>query len=241
MERILEHLKDKKILKNKTFSGVNDGEKVFLCYEKKRGVIVTPDFVTAVRFKKALISLGKKVEILSTGREIGKKKDDNLRQNMSFISKFMSEELDFLIYLPVSVLTKFSYNKITDSMTFRVGEKIVLESVEKKLVEIRFNKQFRNFSQVFEVADGIVFYDNADNMKIVGSYLAKELFISEDAPEWTKEIKEEYLIFSKGTREIKETNLIFAGPTFNLYQKSARQFVPQEKDKMGEDDRKTSK
>lgn len=113
--------------------------------------------------------------------------------------------------------------------------------VEKKLVEIRFNKQFRNFSQVFEVADGIVFYDNADNMKIVGSYLAKELFISEDAPEWTKEIKEEYLIFSKGTREIQETNLIFAGPTFNLYQKSARQFVPQEKDKMGEDDRKTSK
>ena len=113
--------------------------------------------------------------------------------------------------------------------------------VEKKLVEMRFNKQFRNFSQVFEVADGIVFYDNADNMKIVGSYLAKELFISEDAPEWTKEIKEEYLIFSKGTREIQETNLIFAGPTFNLYQRSTRQFVPQEEDKTGEDDRKTSK
>ena len=75
MENILAHLQDKKILKNKTFSGVGDGEKVFLCYEKKRGVIVTPDFVTAVRFKKGLSALGKKVEILSTGREIGKKRE----------------------------------------------------------------------------------------------------------------------------------------------------------------------
>lgn len=140
MENILAHLQDKKILKNKTFSGVGDGEKVFLCYEKKRGVIVSPDFVTAVRFKKGLSALGKKVEILSTGREIGKKRDDNLRQNMSFISRFMNEELDFLVYLPVSVLTKFSYTKITDSLKIKVGDKINLEGLEKKLVDFGYSK-----------------------------------------------------------------------------------------------------
>ena len=113
--------------------------------------------------------------------------------------------------------------------------------VEKKLVEMRFNKQFRNFSQVFEIADGIVFYDNAETMKIVGSYLGEELYINEDAPEWINEIKEEYLIFSKGIREYQETDLIFGGPKLKLYQKSARQFVPQDEENTSDDDRKTLK
>ena len=85
MKNILNKIIDKKIRKCKTFSGTSDGEKVFLCYSQERAVIIVPDFVTAVRFKKGLDALDKKSEILSSGREIGKKRDENLRQNASFI------------------------------------------------------------------------------------------------------------------------------------------------------------
>ncbi len=140
MENILNAISNKKIMNYKTFSGMSDGEKVFLCYSKKRGVIVVPDFVTAVRFKKGLNALDKKCEIISTGREVGKKKDENLRQNMASISKFLNGEIDYLVYLPVSVLTKFSYSKITDTLVLKIGESLDLESFEKKLVEFGYVK-----------------------------------------------------------------------------------------------------
>ncbi len=140
MNKILEALSTKKMMNCKTFSGTNDGEKVFLCYSKSRGVIIVPDFVTAVRFKKGLDALGKKCEIISTGREIGKKKDDNLRQNASFVTKFLNGELDFLIYLPVSVLTKFSYKKITESIKLNKNSTLKIEELEKKLVEFGYTK-----------------------------------------------------------------------------------------------------
>lgn len=140
MENIYKFLSSKKILNAKTFSGMSDGEKVFLSYCKARAIIITPDFVTAVRFKKGLEALGKRVEILSTGREIGKKKDENLRTNMTYITKFLSKELDYLIYLPVSVLTKFSFKKITDMLSFRLNDKVNIEELEKKLVEFGYQK-----------------------------------------------------------------------------------------------------
>lgn len=140
MNKILETLSTKKMMKCKTFSGTNDGEKVFLCYSQSRGVIIVPDFVTAVRFKKGLDALGKKTEIISTGREIGKKRDDNLRQNASFVSKFLSKELDFLIYLPVSVLTKFSYKKITEHIRIANNSSVKVDELEKKLVELGYLK-----------------------------------------------------------------------------------------------------
>ena len=67
MEKIYEYLKNKTVLNKKTFSGVSDGEKVFLCYTKKWGVIVTYDFVLAVKLKKRIEELNKKYEIISTG------------------------------------------------------------------------------------------------------------------------------------------------------------------------------
>ena len=140
MRNILKALSNKKLINYKTFSGTSDGEKVFLCYAKERAVIVVPDFVTAVRFKKGLNALEKKCEILSTGREIGKKKDENLRQNMANISRFLSGELDFLVYLPVSVLTKFSYVKITEGISIKEKDTINLVEFEKKLVEYGYEK-----------------------------------------------------------------------------------------------------
>ncbi len=140
MENILNKLLDKKIMKCKTFSGTNDGEKVFLCYSKKRGVIVVPDFVTAVRFKKGLDALNKRCEILSSGREVGKKRDENLRQNASFISKFLNYELDYLIFLPVSMLTKFSYKKVTELLNINKNSKFKIEEIETKLVEAGYTK-----------------------------------------------------------------------------------------------------
>ena len=140
MENILKNLLDKRIMKCKTFSGTNDGEKVFLCYSKKRGIIIVPDFVTAVRFKKGMDALNRRCEILSSGREIGKKKDENLRQNASFISKFLNFELDYLIFLPVSVLTKFSYKKVTELLNINKNSQFKIEDIETKLVEAGYTK-----------------------------------------------------------------------------------------------------
>lgn len=136
MKKIVEYLEDKIILRKKTFSGVSEGEKVFLCNLKNRGIIVTSDFVSAVKLKKGLEALGKRCEIISTGREIGKKKDENLRQDIVYISSFLNEEIDFLIFLPVSVLTKFDIKKLADFKVFKIGDKFDVSLLEKDFVNL---------------------------------------------------------------------------------------------------------
>ena len=65
--------------------------------------------------------------------------------------------------------------------------------VDKRLVEMRFQRQFDNFRQVFDVADGILFYDNADTMRVVGTFLKDKLYFAEHPPKWTESIMMEFL------------------------------------------------
>ena len=65
--------------------------------------------------------------------------------------------------------------------------------VDKHLVEKRFQRQFDNFRQVFDVADGIVFYDNEETMRVVGTFLKDKLYIAEHPPKWTESIMMEFL------------------------------------------------
>lgn len=60
--------------------------------------------------------------------------------------------------------------------------------VEKELVEMRYKRQFENFSEVFEVVDGILFYDNADTMRLIGGYIDKTLFMTDTRPKWAEKI-----------------------------------------------------
>ena len=136
MDKLLEYLNGKAILEKQTFSGVDDGEKVFLCYYKKRAVIVTADFVSAVKLKKGLEAQEKKCEIISTGREVGKKKDENLRDAMINISMFLNGEFDYLIFLPVSVITKFDFKNLSSFENFTTKQKIDLKNFETKLASL---------------------------------------------------------------------------------------------------------
>lgn len=125
-------------MKSKTFSSVSDGEKVFLCYSKNRGKIVVSDFVTAVKLKKGLEAAGKRVEILSMGREVGKKQDENLRTSMASLTKYIDGELDYLIFLPVSAMTKFSYVSITERLTIRQNDKVDLNDLKESLARFGY-------------------------------------------------------------------------------------------------------
>ena len=99
------------VLKNKIISGVGDGEKVMLCGQINRQIFLSSDFVSAGKVKRGLENLGQRVEIISSSRENNDANDKNLLPFASGITKYLSGELDCLIFLPCSMIIKFDLSK----------------------------------------------------------------------------------------------------------------------------------
>ena len=78
MNKILNFLKEAKFTNYKTFSGLQEGEKSLIASMKSNFIYVCPNFVLASRLKRAFEALGKKVEIISSGRENDQENDKNL-------------------------------------------------------------------------------------------------------------------------------------------------------------------
>lgn len=76
--------------------------------------------------------------------------------------------------------------------------------VEKELVEMRYKRQFENFSEVFEVVDGILFYDNAETMRLIGGYIDKTLFMTDTRPKWAEKIIYQYDCFAREYQEMRQ-------------------------------------
>lgn len=76
--------------------------------------------------------------------------------------------------------------------------------VEKNLVEMRYKRQFENFSKVFEVVDGILFYDNTETMNLIGGYIDKTLFMSDTRPKWAEKIIYQYDCFAREYQELNQ-------------------------------------
>ena len=78
VQKVIEFLKNNGLPNVKHLGGFFIGEKVIYCAGIDKFVYVCGDFVTASKMKKGLQDCGKKVEIVSCGRENDNEKDINL-------------------------------------------------------------------------------------------------------------------------------------------------------------------
>lgn len=135
MDKILELLKNSPLAKHDHFSGVKLGEKTLIIALRKRGVILVADFVEAVKLKRNLSSLGCKCEIISCGREVGTEDDENLLPFVSSVSKFLLKKIDFLIFLPNSIVTKFDRKSFDEPIILNENDEVEISKLAESLVE----------------------------------------------------------------------------------------------------------
>ena len=128
------------ILKHKAIGGVTIGEKSVLVYFLKRALYLCGDFVTASKLKFALSALGKKAEIIACGREVVDERDANLYPFSSAVSKFLAGELDYLIFLPSSMTTKFDLAFLKKSFLIEKSKEYSYNSLSSTLVDFGYER-----------------------------------------------------------------------------------------------------
>lgn len=137
---VLNALSQSPLGKAKHISGIKDGEKALLVALKGRSVVLSSDFVEAVKLKRNLTSLGQKCEIISVGREVGIKNDDNLAAFASGLANFVSHKLSHLIFLPSSIVTKFDLQPFLHPIRVAVGQEIAPTKLAEELIQIGYER-----------------------------------------------------------------------------------------------------
>ncbi len=127
------------ITQNKYISGLGDGEKILLAGSFERLIFLSDNFASAGRIKRGLNALGKKAEIISNSRENNDENDKNLLPFVSNISKFISGEIDALIFLPCSAIVKFDLSKIS-SLSIIKGQNFSIGYIVDKLVDMGYER-----------------------------------------------------------------------------------------------------
>lgn len=152
----IDFLKKRDLLRYKNIGGLTIGEKTILTATLGRGVYLCGDFVTASKLKFALSSLSLKAEIISCGREV-EGFDPNLFQFAGSVSKFLNKEIDFLIFLPSSLSTKFNLQILKEEITIKVGENYDLEKLFEKLTSFGYERvDYVNIEGQFAVRGDIL-------------------------------------------------------------------------------------
>ncbi len=152
----INYFKNKNILKNKNIGGLTIGEKAFLTASLNRGVYLCGDFVTASKLKFALSSLGKNAEIISCGREI-QGFDPNLFVFAGSVSKFLNGKIDFLIFLPSSMTTKFNLSFLKEIITLEVKKIYNLDDLLERLTNLGYERvDYVNIEGQFAVRGDIL-------------------------------------------------------------------------------------
>ena len=126
MNKILNFLKEAKFTNYKTFSGLQEGEKSLIASMKSNFIYVCPNFVLASRLKRAFEALGKKVEIISSGRENDQENDKNLYSFISAVFKLRNKKIDGIIILPSGVTTKFDKSIFDNVLSLKLEQEITL-------------------------------------------------------------------------------------------------------------------
>lgn len=137
---VLDLLKRSNFSKSNHISGIKEGEKALLVALKGRSVILSSDFVEAVKLKRNLSSLGQKCEIVSVGREVGIKDDDNLKEFAVALAKFFSHKTDHLIFLPSSIVTKFNLKPFLQPISVKTGQEISPSKLAEKLIDFGYSR-----------------------------------------------------------------------------------------------------
>lgn len=142
MKNFLNLLEKTTLPKQKNLGGFFVGEKVLYCALQEKMVYLCGDFVTASKLKKGLLDCGKSVQIVSCGRENEDEKDFNLYPFAEAVTAFLNNRLDFLIFLPSSLTTKFDINFLQEKMILKVDGNfsIPIEELSKILVDFGYEK-----------------------------------------------------------------------------------------------------
>lgn len=142
MKNFLKLLEKTTLPKQKNLGGFFVGEKVLYCALQEKMVYLCGDFVTASKLKKGLLDCGKSVQIVSCGRENEDEKDFNLYPFAEAVTAFLNNRLDFLIFLPSSLTTKFDINFLQEKMILKVDGNfsIPIEELSKILVDFGYEK-----------------------------------------------------------------------------------------------------
>lgn len=140
MKCFLDFLKNTNLPKQKNLGGFFVGEKVLFCALQDKLVYLCGDFVTASKLKKGLLDCGKRVEIISCGRENEDETDRNLFPFANSVSSFLNGDLDVLIFLPSSMTTKFSLNFLKQKLKIEKGQTFPIEDLSKSLVDFGFER-----------------------------------------------------------------------------------------------------
>lgn len=142
MKNFLNLLEKTTLPKQKNLGGFFVGEKVLYCALQEKMVYLCGDFVTASKLKKGLLDCGKSVQIVSCGRENEDEKDFNLYPFAEAVTAFLNNRLDFLIFLPSSLTTKFDINFLQEKVILKVDGNfsIPIEELSKILVDFGYEK-----------------------------------------------------------------------------------------------------
>lgn len=139
MKQLVSEVREK-LSGSKKLGGFFIGEKVIFAASFEKFVYVAGDFVTASRLKRGLEVLGKKVEIVSCGRENEDERDVNLFPFALSITKFFAGKLDGLVFLPSSISTKFDAEFLKQKLVLSLGQEISLDSLCQKLSDFGFER-----------------------------------------------------------------------------------------------------
>ncbi len=129
------------ILSNKFVSGVGEGEKVILLGEKNRLVFLCSDFASAGKYRRAFLSLGKTATIVTSSREGKQEKDANLIPYVSALNGFLTGNIDILLVLPCSALTKLDLAIYKESVSLMAGEEHELTNLTTKLINLGYTRE----------------------------------------------------------------------------------------------------
>lgn len=142
MKNFLNLLEKTTLPKQKNLGGFFVGEKVLYCALQEKMVYLCGDFVTASKLKKGLLDCGKSVQIVSCGRENEDERDFNLYPFAEAVTAFLNNRLDFLIFLPSSLTTKFDINFLQEKVILKVDGNfsIPIEELSKILADFGYEK-----------------------------------------------------------------------------------------------------
>lgn len=129
-----------KILSNgKVISGLGDGEKIALLQKFDHLLFLCSNYPSAGKIKRGLEGFGKKVEIISCAREGANENDKNLLPFAQGLNRYLSGQIDGLIFLPSSAMIKFDKSKFSP-IILRQNDIVDIELICQKLTEIGYER-----------------------------------------------------------------------------------------------------
>ena len=137
-----------------------------------------------------------KLDVIRSGVETVKKIEECLENRRSFnwemtlIGLYAMKYIQKAKDLGYTVRINFVGTKNVETNLKRIKERVNKggHGIDESLVRMRFDNQFKNLNQVAKLVDGMLFYDNEENMKLVGICADKKLVYYDAQTQWINKL-----------------------------------------------------